>query len=404
MTRYDVVVVGGRIAGASTALLLARAGARVAVVERGRRGSDTVSTHSLMRAGVLQLSRWGLLDRVVDAGTPRIRRTLFHYPDGERVQVSIRPSPGVDALYAPRRTVLDRILVDAAEESGACFLPETTVTALLHGADGRVRGVAAQDARGSRIEIEGAWTVGADGIRSLVAQQAGATVLDRGRTASAMLYRYVQDLPVVGYEWVYGDRAAAGLIPTNAGATCVFVGTTPERMRDLRRSGREAAFATLLGSAAPELVDRVLGAGARSSMRGWRGVPGHVRQSWGPGWALVGDAGYFKDPISAHGMTDGLRDADLLANGILETLSGHADEAVALAAYQATRDRLSAQFREATEEVAGYDWDGTRARELLRTVSSAMSDEVDHLQRLPERLLGPGMAAFLPTDNAYSAG
>ena len=125
--RYDVVVVGGRIAGASTALLLARAGVRVG----GRRARqvaarDTVSTHGLMRAGVLQLSRWGLLDRVVAAGTPPISRTVFHYADGEQVQVSIRPSPGVDALYAPRRTVLDRILVDAAEEAGAVILHETS--------------------------------------------------------------------------------------------------------------------------------------------------------------------------------------------------------------------------------------------------------------------------------------
>jgi flavin-dependent dehydrogenase len=404
MKSYDVVVVGGRIAGASTALVLARAGARVAIVERGRRGSDTVSTHALMRAGVLQLSRWGLLDRVVAAGTPPIRRTLFHYPDGERVQVSIRPSPGVNALYAPRRTVLDQILVDAAEQAGACFLPETTATSLLRAADGRVRGVAALDARGSRIEIEAALTVGADGIRSLVADQAEASFLQRGRTASALLYRYVQDLPGVGYEWVYGARTAAGLIPTNAGDTCVFVGTTPERMRDLRRSGREAAFTTLLGSADPELADRVLGAGARTSMRGWRGVPGHVRKSWGPGWALVGDAGYFKDPITTHGMTDGLRDAELLADGILETLGGSVPEAVAMAAYQTTRDQLSAQFRAATEEVAGYEWDAVRARELLRIVSSAMSDEVDHLQRPPERLVGPGIDTLIPTDNAYSAG
>ena len=404
MNRYDVVIVGGRIAGASTALLLAREGARVAVVERGRRGSDTVSTHGLMRAGVLQLSRWGLLDRVVAAGTPPILRTVFQYPDGERVTVSIRRSPGVDALYAPRRTVLDRILVDAAEEAGAHFMPETTVTSLLEGTDGRVRGVVAQDARGARRQIEGAFTVGADGIRSVVAHHVGAGVLRQGRNASATLYRYVQGLPVDDYAWVYGDRAAAGLIPTNAGDTCVFVSTTPTRMRELRRSGREQAFAALLGSAAPELVDQVLVSTEQTPMRGWGGLPGWVRQSWGPGWALVGDAGYFKDPITAHGITDGLRDAELLANGILDTLGGQTAEAVALSSYQTTRDRLSTQFRAVTEEVAGFDWDAGQARELLRIVSSAMSDEVDHLQALPERHLGPGMAAFLPTDKLNRAG
>jgi 2-polyprenyl-6-methoxyphenol hydroxylase-like FAD-dependent oxidoreductase len=118
MNGYDVAVVGGRVAGASTALLLARAGVRVALIERSRSGTDTLSTHGLMRAGVLQLSRWGLLDCVVAAGTPAIGSALFHYAGGRSVPVSIRPSPGVDALYAPRRYLLDRILVDAAAEAG----------------------------------------------------------------------------------------------------------------------------------------------------------------------------------------------------------------------------------------------------------------------------------------------
>ncbi len=402
MSAFDVVVVGGRIAGASTALLLAREGVRVALVERGALGADTVSTHGLMRAGVLQLSRWGVLDRVVAAGTPPISRTVFHYADGEQVQVSIRPSPGVEALYAPRRTVIDRILVEAAQEAGVDVLHATAVTSLLHGS-GRVRGVVAQDARGVTLELEGTITVGADGIRSVVAQGTGAPVLRQGRSASALLYRYIDALPTAGYEWAYGDGAAAGLLPTNDGATCLFVGTTPERMTRLRRSGREQAFSTLLASAAPAFVDRVNDAPAWTAMRGWGGVPGHVRQSWGPGWALVGDAGYYRDPITTHGMTDGLRDAELLADRVLDVLGG-ADEALALSAYQQTREALSSCLFEATEAVARYDWDYGQARELLRRVSSAMSDEVDHLQALPDRRLGPGISALIPTDNVGTGG
>jgi flavin-dependent dehydrogenase len=409
MSAHDVVIVGGRVAGAATAMLLARAGLRVALLERGRRGADTVSTHGLMRAGVTQLSRWGLTDRVVAAGTPAIRRTRFHYPDGEVVRVSIKPGPGVDALYAPRRTVLDPILLEAAEQAGAQVLHGTAVTSLLRDDEGRVRGVLAGDARGSAFPVEGTITVGADGIRSVVAQQVGAALLRQGHAASAVLYRYAQDLPVRDFEWIYGDGAAAGLIPTNDGATCVFVGTTPARMRQLRRSGQEQAFASLLAGASPDLVDRLLDCRGWSSMRGWGGVPGHVRQSWGPGWALVGDAGYFKDPITAHGITDALRDAELVADAILETLSGRVQEAIAMAAYQATRERLSRRLFEATEEIAGYGWDSTRARELLRTASSAMSDEVDHLQSLPERAtserrFGPAIGAFIPTDFASRAG
>src|SRR4051812_29540946 len=221
-----------------------------------------------MRAGVLQLSRWGLLDRIVAAGTPPITRTVFHYGDGSDVQGSIRPSPWVDALYAPRPTVLDRILVDAAEEAGAEVLHDTSVTSLLRGADGRVAGVVAQDARGVRRRLEGAITIGADGNRSVVAQQTEAPTMRRGTAASAFLYRYVDGLDGSSYEWAYGDSSAAGLLPTNDGATCVFVSTTPERMRRLRRSGREKAFLTLLRSAAPEVVDRVLDTTDWSPMRG----------------------------------------------------------------------------------------------------------------------------------------
>jgi flavin-dependent dehydrogenase len=291
----------------------------------------------------------------------------------------------VDALYAPRRHLLDQILVEAAEEAGVDVRHETNVTSVLRTA-GRVHGVSAEDGSGARLDITAGLTVGADGIRSLVAQQVDARLLRSGHTSSAILYRYYQGLPVAGYEWGYGEAAAAGLIPTNAGATCVFVATTPSRMRRLRRSGVEHAFATLLRSAAPEFDDRVRVAEPSTPMRGWAGVPGHVRHSWGPGWALVGDAGYFKDPITAHGMTDGLRDAELLADQVLGVLGGTVPEAVALATYQDTRDRLSRSLFAATEDVAAYDWDADQARQLVRRASSAMSDEVDHLEALPDRL------------------
>jgi flavin-dependent dehydrogenase len=389
MNDYDVVIVGGRAAGASTALLLARAGLRVAVVERSRLGSDTVSTHALMRAGVLQLSRWGLLPELVAAGTPAIGRTAFHYADGEEARVTLRATPGVDALYAPRRHLLDRVLVDAAAAAGADVLHETPVVGLLRDGDGRVLGVRIPSADGGESAIRAGLTVGADGLGSLVAREVGAPLLSKGRAASAVLYRYVEQVPSTGYVWAYGDSAAAGLIPTNADQTCVFVATTPARMRTLRRDGAEAAFDGLLDAVPAALSYAVRAGGPSGRLHGWRGAPGQVRRSYGPGWALVGDAGYFKDPITTHGITDALRDAELLSDAVLEGLGG-ASPIVALARYEATRDRLSKGLYEVTEAVCQYDWNGPQIRGLLRRVSSAMSDELDHLstrqQPRPERV------------------
>ena len=218
-TTYDAVVVGGRVAGASTAMLLARAGARVVLLDRAPYGSDTLSTHALMRAGVLQLSRWGLLGEVVSAGTPPVRRTWFHYEHEETVQISVRQSPGVDALYAPRRHLIDRILVDAAAAAGVDVRHDVTVVGLTRDPAGRVSGVRANTRHGRRFDVHARMVIGADGIRSVVADGVDAPVERRGHHAGAVLYGYYANLPSVGYEWTYARRTAAGLISTNDGLT-----------------------------------------------------------------------------------------------------------------------------------------------------------------------------------------
>ena len=398
MTTYDAVVVGARVAGASTAMLLARAGARVLLLERSPYGSDTLSTHGLMRAGVLQLSRWGLLDQVAAAGTPPVTRTLFHYPGASPVRISIRASQGVPALYAPRRHVLDRILVDAAAAAGVEVRHGVTVTELLTDAGGRVTGVRGVDAANATFTAYARTTIGADGIRSTVAASVGAPVERASAAGGAVLYGYFDGLPTEGYEWAYGTATAAGLIPTNDGQTCVFVGTTPELLRLARRNGvgasADVAFTELFDRAAPRLRERLEAATRVGRLRGWSGQRGHVRRSHGAGWALVGDAGYFRDPITTHGMTDALRDAELLADALLATWAGVQPEAIALAGYQAKRDRLSSQLFEVSDRIAGYGWDSTEIQQLLREVSSAMSDEVGLLQSLPPRLPRPVAAGL----------
>ena len=194
-----------------------------------------------------------------------------------------------------------------------------------------------------------------------------------------------------------------GSSPRTPGRPASSSATTPERMRQLRRAGAEAAFATLLGSAAPELVDRVLGAGGSTSMRGWRGVPGAHPAAVGPRVGAGRRRRLLQGPDHRprHHRRSARRRA-ARGRGSSRHWAGGSRGGRARG-YQATRDRLSTQLFAATEEVAGYELGRrARSRELLRTVSSAMSDEVDHLQATSGRLVGPGMAAFLPTDNAHS--
>lgn len=381
MGTWDVIVVGSRIAGASTALLLARAGLRVLVLERARRGSDTLSTHALMRAGVLQLSRWGVLDEVV-RGTPPVRRTLFHYYDEDPVTVSSRPSPGVPALYAPRRTVLDTVLADAAERAGATVRHGTAVTGVLRDEHGRVTGVRTRRRGGPDGAERAPLVVGADGLRSAVADAVGAPVLWRGEAATNVLYGYVTDLPAAGYEWYYGAGVGAGLIPTHDGLTCVFAGTTRTELDRLLATVPPAVALTLLARRLPDLVERLTAGGQWSPVRVVRGVPGFLRQAYGPGWALVGDAGFWKDPLSTHGMTDALRDAELLARAVVAGREGSAALTAALADYQQIRDRLSRPMIEVVELLASMTWDRTRVRQLLRHLASTMVEEVETLETM----------------------
>jgi flavin-dependent dehydrogenase len=374
--RHDVLVVGARCAGAATAMLLARRGLRVLVVERGAYGADTISTHALMRGGVIQLHRWGLLPRLIELGTPPVRSTAFHYGE-EEVAIALRDEGGVDALYAPRRTVLDSLLVDAAVESGAEVRHGHTLLGLLHDMTGRVTGGIVLGADGEPREIEAGLVIGADGIGSAVARLAGAATLREGRHATATVFGYWSGIATEGYHWHYVPGASAGAIPTNAGQHCVFVAIPPPRLR--AAASRSAAFDATLREAAPELAAQVAAGRGEGALSLFAGRRGHLRQAAGPGWALVGDAGYFKDPLTAHGITDALRDAELLADAVLRGTEH------AFCEYAEARDALSMPLFEATEAIATFAWDLPSLMELHKALNRAMKQEVEHLlARMPQ--------------------
>jgi flavin-dependent dehydrogenase len=380
-TKWDVVVVGARVAGASVALLLARAGMRVLCLDRARYGSDTLSTHALMRAGTLQLQRWGLLDRIIAAGTPPVRHTAFHY-GSDVVSVSIRPAAGVDALYAPRRTLLDSVLADAAAHAGAEVRFGTAVTGLLRDRAGRVTGVVTRDRDGTERTDQAGLVIGADGVRSVVAREVDAPVEWAGHSASAFLYGYWAGLPTNGYEWFYQPEFSAGAIPTNGGLTCLFIGAAAARAAGLV-GVRGTAYAFNRLARHSVVAPRLAGAERVGALRYARGIPGYLRRSWGAGWALLGDAGYWKDPLSTHGITDALRDAELLARAVLSAPEPGPAQLDALAAYQSLRDEMALPMLAVTERIASYDWDLAEARRLLMTLASTMTDELELIGSLP---------------------
>jgi flavin-dependent dehydrogenase len=366
---YDVVIAGARCAGAATALLLARRGLRVLVVDRGKYGTDTLSTHALMRGGVLQLHKWGVLPDVIAGGAVPVRTTTFYY-GGEPLAIPIKPRDGVDALYAPKRALLDRILVDHAVAAGAEIVHQVRLTGLQRRDDGRVCGAVLHDHEGGVHHVGAEMVVGADGATSSVADLVGAPIYRAGRHTGGVVYGHWSGLAVEGYRWYFEIGLSVGAIPTSEGETCIFVAVPGPRFRDTFRGDVAAGYRTWLARGAPDLAAAVADARPTENLHGYAGRVGYFRQSWGPGWALVGDAGYFKDPITAHGITDALRDAEALAAAVA---SGSDD---ALAAYQQRRDDLGGGLFEVSDAIASFRWDLTEAQTLHMTLADEMSREV----------------------------
>ena len=382
LDRYDVIIAGARCAGASTAMLLARQGLRVLVVDPAKRGSDTLSTHALMRGGVLQLHRWGVLDAIRSAGTPAIRTTTFHYGD-EVISIPIKERDGVDALYAPRRTVLDEALADAATAAGAEVVYGRSLVDLIMGDDGRVRGARIAGSDQQPRDVAADLVIGADGIRSRVARLLELGLEHTVPHTTASIYGYWKELGLEGNHWYYELGAAVGSIPTNDDETCVFASVPQDRFEAERENGLEPLYREILGDVSADLAKRVAASSGPGKLRAFAGTPGFLRRAAGPGWALVGDAGYFRDPLTAHGITDALRDAEILARAVAEST----DEA--LVRYDEERYERVRGFFEITDRIASFDWDMDQVKEDHLVLAREMNGLVE-TQRAFDTVGQPG--------------
>jgi 2-polyprenyl-6-methoxyphenol hydroxylase-like FAD-dependent oxidoreductase len=388
--RYDVIVVGSRVAGAATAMLLARQGLRVLAVDRTSFPSDAISSHQLQIPGVALLHRWGLLGKLTAAGTPPTCRVRFDAGGGLVMNGRFPAYEGVDALYSPRRTLLDTILVEAAREAGAEIRENFRVTRVT-ASGGQVTGIRG-NARGCPEVTETAsLVIGADGKRSLVAGAVGARRYRERPVRSFASYSYWSGVPVSGGELYQRPGRAVAVFPTNGELTMVYVAAPMTEFASARADLEGHYLRTL--DLCGDLGERVRSGSRAERLRTTPDQPNMFRCAHGPGWALAGDAGVVMDSISAQGMTNALRDASHLSAAVVAGLGGGRPLSAALHDHQRQRDRAIRGMYDFTLGLAAF----SPARPVQRLFLAAVAAD----QQETDRFLG-SFAGISPPEDYFT--
>lgn len=361
---YDAIVVGARCAGSPTAMLLARAGHRVLLLDRAEFPSDTLSTHVIHQPGVARLARWGLLDRVRASGCPPLDRAVYRVAD-IRLDGRSRGTEGQRAAYAPRRHILDAILLDGAIEAGVEFRGRCSVRELLRDDTGRVTGVEGTH-RGRRFTERATLVIGADGMNSSVARFCGATYSVQDPRMTCAYYSYWDDVPA-HFELYERTGSWVAAVPTND-ATLVLT-YFPQSSFAQVRTDPERSHLDQVRATAPSLFERLRGKHRTERLRGTGNQQNFFRQAVGPGWALVGDAGHHKDSVTARGISDAFFQAESLVRHIGDELGEPERLDTALRDYAEDRDTSLMESYQSTLGVAQLEVHQQRMS-LLRAVQT----------------------------------
>jgi 2-polyprenyl-6-methoxyphenol hydroxylase-like FAD-dependent oxidoreductase len=368
-------------------MLLARKGHRVLVLEKASFPSDTMSTLYLQPPALDRLKSWGLLDRVRASGCPSIKQWRVGF--GDVVLTGFPWSPaGWTEGFAPRRTVLDPILADAAVEAGAELRTEAVFEDVLRDGDAIV-GVRGRTKSGAPFEERAKIVVGADGMRSPVAAAVGAEKVVDKPSLTCGYYAFYSAVA----EDLMGVYAAhkrwIACLPTNHGHSMVYVGW-PHAEFHAFRADLEGNFLKSIDEVAPELGARVRAAKREERFVGTQDVPNFFRRSHGPGWVLAGDAAYHKDPCTAQGISDAFRSAESVAEAVHEGLSGARPMANALADAEKRRTEAAMPVFEWTMRNAEMRPVSQRTLMLLTALKASQEDT--------NRFMGLNAGTVLPTD------